>query len=441
MTVVPFPGGGSADDAQADGKRRRKDGRGDFFAVDRRAWARVCGSVSSPGLGMNAAVAYLALARGTGANNRDTPWSVNALEKRNLMSRGRAQAAIDALKAAGLVRQTGFGGKATRYELVPAHEVPGTSAYRPALTEAESFLWRRLLKSGSLYVPYSGTVATWGSKSPLALAKELAGKGYARGTGNTFAPIPWDEEEARRPDWVWLPNSLVDGAPGDAAAPIELVRRTQDALAMRLLVDLYHEQDLAEFGGLSWRVIRQGYDRERLAQVGPFIVWAFAPKGMSAWMTAPIAPHYHGAEGSPERQEASRAFWTRWETLCHLGLIEEVPYLIEADTESAGIIHACALEQGEAVELDIGRAAREAALAMLPSNTADLYRPAREIILAPVPLEYAQVQLVGLCRLRYRSRNARTGAWWARLQDEGAALASILMERAQQFGAAGNQQR
>jgi hypothetical protein len=31
-----------------------------FFAVDRRTWARVCG------LGLNRAVAYLVLARGTG---------------------------------------------------------------------------------------------------------------------------------------------------------------------------------------------------------------------------------------------------------------------------------------------------------------------------------------------------------------------------------------
>lgn len=439
MTVVPFPG--SVADEKADGKRRRKDGRGDFFAVDRRAWARVCGSVSSPGLGMNAAVAYLALARGTGANNRDTPWSVNALEKRGMLSRGRAQAAIDALKAAGLVRQTGFGGKATRYEMVPAHEVPGTSAYRPALTDAEAFLWGRLRKSDGLCVPYTGTVATWGATRPLELARALEAKGYAcrtGGAGSAFTPIPWDEEEARRPEWAWLPNSLIDGALGDAVPPVELVRRTQDVLALRLLVDLYREQDLAEFGGLSWRAIRKNYERIRLAQAGPFVVWAFAPTGMNAWMVPAIAPHYRGAPDSPERKEASAAFWGRWEMLCRLGLVEEVPYLIEADTEGAETIHACALECGEAVEMDIGHAAREAALAMLPRDRAELYGASHEIALAPVPLEYERVQLVGLFRLRYRSRNARTGAWWARLQEEGAALAAILKERGRQFSAASN---
>ena len=39
-----------------------------FFAVDRRTWARVCG------LGLNRAVAYLVLARGTGKSNQETAW-------------------------------------------------------------------------------------------------------------------------------------------------------------------------------------------------------------------------------------------------------------------------------------------------------------------------------------------------------------------------------
>jgi hypothetical protein len=50
---------------------KKEDGRGDFFAVDRVVWSPVCklGSI-------NAAVAYLVLARGTGGDNRTTSWSV-----------------------------------------------------------------------------------------------------------------------------------------------------------------------------------------------------------------------------------------------------------------------------------------------------------------------------------------------------------------------------
>ncbi len=62
---------------QEDGVARSATGagQGDFFAVDRRAWARACA------LGLNPAVAYLVLARGTSADNRSTTWSAQAIEK------------------------------------------------------------------------------------------------------------------------------------------------------------------------------------------------------------------------------------------------------------------------------------------------------------------------------------------------------------------------
>jgi hypothetical protein len=55
--------GDEADGSDAGSPPSASDRRGGFFAVDRRAWARACG------LGMNAAVAYLVLARGTGGDN------------------------------------------------------------------------------------------------------------------------------------------------------------------------------------------------------------------------------------------------------------------------------------------------------------------------------------------------------------------------------------
>ena len=64
------------------------DDRGDFFAVDRRAWHVVCS------LGMNPAIAYLVTARDTGGDNRTTKWSTNAIEGRTGISRSRARDAI-----------------------------------------------------------------------------------------------------------------------------------------------------------------------------------------------------------------------------------------------------------------------------------------------------------------------------------------------------------
>src|SRR3954470_23840851 len=66
-------------------------GRGEFFAVDRRAWAKACS------VGLNAAITYLVLARGSGGDNRTTAWSTNAVEQRTAMGRHRAKAALKAL--------------------------------------------------------------------------------------------------------------------------------------------------------------------------------------------------------------------------------------------------------------------------------------------------------------------------------------------------------
>jgi hypothetical protein len=100
-----------------------------FFAVDRRTWARVCG------LGLNPAVAYLVLARGTGKTNRETAWSVMAIENYTGISRSRAHNAVSALVEDGVVRKLRSGTK-PKYELVPWHLVPGTDP-RPALSSYE----------------------------------------------------------------------------------------------------------------------------------------------------------------------------------------------------------------------------------------------------------------------------------------------------------------
>ena len=127
LAAVPNPGedaGGSERRLCRDGEiggqsaNRPPDGRGHFFAIDRRAWAIVCT------LGMAAAVSYLVLSRGSGGDQRTTSWSINAIEKYTGIGRPRAQAAVKALERAGLVRLVQKGSR-PRYYIVPAHEVPG----------------------------------------------------------------------------------------------------------------------------------------------------------------------------------------------------------------------------------------------------------------------------------------------------------------------------
>lgn len=64
---------------------------GNFFAIDRNQWPAVCE------LGMNAALLYLVIARGTCSKNLVSHWSANALEKYTRVARSRAKAARECL--------------------------------------------------------------------------------------------------------------------------------------------------------------------------------------------------------------------------------------------------------------------------------------------------------------------------------------------------------
>ena len=64
-------------------------GSAGFFAIDRRAWHAACR------LGMNPAVCYLILARGTQRDNRTSTWSIHAIEKYTRISRNRVPDSLD----------------------------------------------------------------------------------------------------------------------------------------------------------------------------------------------------------------------------------------------------------------------------------------------------------------------------------------------------------
>ncbi len=108
------------------------DGRGGFFAVDRRAWARVCR------LGMNPAVAYLVLARGAGGDNRTTKWSTNAIERYTGISRSRTAQAIAVLEQdKAVVRDPASKRDRPKYKIAPAHEIPGREGHPPPALNPE----------------------------------------------------------------------------------------------------------------------------------------------------------------------------------------------------------------------------------------------------------------------------------------------------------------
>jgi hypothetical protein len=391
-----------------------------FFAIDRRAWARVCA------LGLNPAAAYLILACGTGGDNRTTKWSDQAIRKYAGLSRGRTDKAMAELKASGLVRED-QGGARPRYYLMPAHEVAGCEGHVPTLSEAEQRVFAEL-KPGHPTSFSTKANRDWGGSSPYSVALELARKGLARELkGCHFEPIAYDAVKAAEPDWIWLPNTIVTGA-SDETAPVQLLRQAQNPSALRLFVDLYHSHGLVEDGGVHWRRIRQNYTRHKVGQRGPFVVWGFQASTTTAWGTpAFVAPHLTGQtkevlkkDGSKERRDTGwDSFFEAWEIVVGLRLIELVGHLIEADNDNAEIVHPYAIGNGEADERAITTSAQTAAEALLTPGQIE-WAQAHGLNLLPAPAhQLPNVQLVGIARLRYRPHTKATAAWFAKKQEWG----------------------
>lgn len=274
---------------------RATTGQG-FFAVDAQQWPRVCE------LGMNATVAYLVLARGSDRSNRRTTWSANAIADRTSVSRRRSRAAIDALAAAGIVRQSKGGAR-------PAYELPTVLRTMPK-------------RNGDTDEP-----AAW-VWLPNALVDGLAG---------------------------------VEGA-----SPLERVRQTGDVMTLRLLVDLYGAHELRDDGGIDRRIVWQPFTRQVLGEYAEYRILAFTTEHLtrcgnhpvvSAHLTSPTA-----ADRKAKRHEWSM-FWDRWGALEQLGLVQWSTVLWDAETPDAEPIHP--LGGPELDEYRIGRAAQRAAVSMM----------------------------------------------------------------------------
>jgi hypothetical protein len=386
-------------------------GQGDFFAVDRRAWARACD------LGLNPAVAYLVLARGTSADNRTTTWSVQAIETYTGISRGRAHDALKALQQAGLLQVLREGTR-PKYRLTPAHEAPGCEGCLPVLDQDERRLLD-LLRQGATCLP-NRAGKDWNHRNPRTMARQLARKGVVRELAGERFAIVEAVLAAAQPDWIWLPNELVTGAAGETP-PVELVRQTQDAMTLRLLVDLYHAQNLREDGGVSRQLMRHEHERVEVGRQAQFTVWGFRYK--SGWVTWSGPTRRHRREELTEAEKAAGEnpgvdFFRREGTLTRLGLLEWVPHLVEGAGPEAEIIHPLGTGESASVEDCLGTAAQDAASSILTEGQRS-WAEEQGFRLVPVPRHVANVELIGIARLRYRPRTRMTAAWWADLQAKG----------------------
>lgn len=377
---------------------------GHFFAVDRRAWHQACR------LGLNPAVAYLVINRGTAGDNETSAWSTNAIETHTGISRGRSKQALAALIDAGLL-SVKRSGTYPLYRVVPWRELM-------KLAPDEVHVLSHIVFGGTT-VPKTSSSSQWGSRRPFNVALTLEKKGLVRGEGDQIFSKIFDYDLER--EWVWLPNALVTGAAAEVP-PLELLRQSGELLALRLLIDLYADHDLPEHGGINRFAISQSFQRTRVGQQGPFVVWGFSPDefethGFVPFVQSFMTNQFEQIAAGRSRDTGWPKFWHALDVLTRLGLVEFVPHIFEGSDSSSEIVHVYAMDNGEEEERALAAAAYVAAESLLTTGQVEKTRENDLWLVPALSPQLDNIQLFGIARLRYRPRTRATAAWLARRGD------------------------
>ncbi len=296
-------------DAKATAPRRKTCAKG-IFAVDRTTWHGVCA------LGLNAAVAYLVIACGTGLDMITSKWSAKSMRTYTGMRFNSSKDAIEALRSGGFLTVEG------------TQEKP---RYRLTLFDDPAF-------------------------------------------------------EA---DWIWLPNTIITGAAGEAS-PLRLIRQTNQTAPLKLFIDLYHRHDLFNSGGVDCRGpvgMSIEYIRDCIGQHGIFNLYCF------------------------DRGKHTFSDKESWLVLYELGLLEIVEHVVDAP--DGEIIYPLPFYfTGEALEQELTRAVSDAGQRMAAAWQRD-----KKSLIIPVERRIRDVSVIPVIRMKYRPQTALTAKWLQGLDD------------------------
>lgn len=385
----------------ASGKRDR----GSFFLVDLPTFAKVCE------LGADVAASYLILSAGTGADNRTTTWSREAINLRTNLNWRKASACLDKLEESGrLVWVSGKGTRKPRIDLPPVETRKPMSRNVAALADK--------IRNG--YQPTGPA------------EKGAAAIGRDQGWFNLGADGDWSFIETRPLVKAYLPNALVGDETGRATGRttiIENIRKSRDPAAFRLLVDFYALQDLAEYGGIERRHFYKVYDREKAGASGSLQFWQFS--GGQEYVRWSDATRPYQRKPTKEEMDAgweednnAAGFFGAVRTLSDAGALEWVLCLVEDEAPDSSTIYPVAVERhgkidfGELESL-VGIYAIYAACALkgVPDEAGYWTSSLPSEALLPAERLSKRVNLVGTPRLRFRARTSNASRWRSELTE------------------------
>ena len=273
-------------------------------------------------------------------------------------------------------------------------------------------------------VPYELKVAV---KALVArgIAKQVASRRSVRSHSNPYdtdsGPYTLDDAAIAalmEPLAVWLPNALVDGAANEVP-PVELIRQTRSLPALRLLIELYAVQFLPNYGGVPRELLKGVFERVKVGEQGPFVVWGFRPSHLIAGrgLYCPFLTGQIITRDKCTRRDTGMddLFWPAVYTLIDLGLVERVGMLLDGDDDEAEIIHPYAIRGGEPAERELAAAAAMAARAMLTQGQF-AWSVEQGYHLVPVRTHIANATVAEVFRLKYRPHTTATAAWYALMQ-------------------------
>lgn len=378
--------------------------RGNMFLVDLPTYAAVC-DLGDP----DVAAVYLILAAGTGADNRTSTWSREAVNKRTGLNWRKADACIAKLEEKGFVRW--LSGKGTRK---PRIDLPMLET-RPRMQKHVADLADRIMHGEQPSTVKDKGAATIG-KDQGWLAQDKDGTWH-------FVPV-------RPMVKAYLPNALVGDETGKATGEstiVDRIRLSRDPMAFRLLVDLYALQNLAEHGGVNRNAYYKRFDREAVHATGKFQIWRFHNKTRFVHWGGGLRHHARKpteqeiADGWADNNAAG--FFGAADILEDSGALEWVYYLAEDDQSDSTRVYPVAVERHGKVcwsELEsiVGGYATRAACALSDNHAGTWEDDMPREFLLPAERLARKAALVGVPRLRCRAKTTNAARWRKELVED-----------------------
>ena len=387
-------------------------------------------------IGLNPALALLVLYGGTDKAGF-TRWGAEAIGARTGMAPRRARDAIKALVDTGILRRVALKGY-SGYRVEPWSEQVSRDLAR--LTRSQERYLRAVMAGN----PPSG--------SDRGAYRYLVEHGWVDANGSP------DERCSPAEQWIWLPTAFL-GTPdvdGDfrSVTPIGKIRRAadDDAMLLRVMVDLYANQDLPSDGGISRDLVFRSF-RRTLALVsrgGAWAVYKFFPGEEQYGEIADRLYLTAGArlegETDADLRERLRPFWSRLHLLGgNCDLVElEVQVLDGSNVKRAESLFPVGFGGSSDIADQVGYEMRLAALRLMrDSGNADMRSWAERVNptnpsslphLVVVDAKTINVQLAGFSRMAFLADTAATREWRTKRQRQAELYLHVFRQLAQGDG-------